>query len=254
MRLLLERGIHVTLCTGRMFTGTQPIALELGLDAPLACVDGSHVAASITGRDLSCAALDAPALALLFGILNEHEATSFAFSSEQLFHDDDGDRYLGYVRTWSRRTRRVADLLTKPGWSDEHDIPAVLALADRERIHEAERALKDRGAHALQCVCFESYGVEDEHGRAPWAILVRAAGFDKGTAIAWLAQHYGVRVDEVVAVGDWVNDIPMLRRAGLSFAMAQAPEEVQEAADHVLDADDEQGGALAEAAERAGLL
>jgi hydroxymethylpyrimidine pyrophosphatase-like HAD family hydrolase len=69
-----------------------------------------------------------------------------------------------------------------------------------------------------------------------------------------MAAHYGISLDEIVALGDWVNDIPMLRRVGLSFAMAQAPEIVQDAADAVLRADDESGGALLEAAERAGLL
>jgi len=244
----------VTLCTGRMFSGTQAIALEIGLDAPLACVDGSHVVASVTGQDLSCAALAEAELRILFEILGEHQATPFAFSSGHMFHDEDGHRYLDYARNWSRRTRLVAGLLGKPAWGATQAIPAVLALAGQERIREAEAALRARAPELLQCVTFESLNVMDERGKRPWALLVRAAGFDKGTAIHWLAGHYGIGLDQVVAVGDWINDIPMLERAGLSFAMAQAPDEVQQAADQVLDADDEQGGAIREAAERAGLL
>jgi hydroxymethylpyrimidine pyrophosphatase-like HAD family hydrolase len=237
-----------------MFTGTQPIALDLGLDAPLACVDGSHVAASITGKDLACAKLDAEALELLFDILVEHRAAPFAFSSDHMFHDDDGHPYLGYVKNWSRRMRLVPDLLKKAGWSASHAVPAVLALAKEDRIRDAEMALKTRAAATLQCVSFESLNLEDEQGGRPWALLVRAAGYDKGTAVEWLARHYGVELEEVVAVGDWLNDIPMLKKVGLSFAMAQAPDEVQAAASEVLDADDEKGGGIAEAAERAGLL
>jgi hydroxymethylpyrimidine pyrophosphatase-like HAD family hydrolase len=237
-----------------MFTGTQPIALDLGLDAPLACVDGSHVAASITGKDLACATLDAPALELLFEILVEHGATPFAFSSEHLFHDDAGHPYLDYVKNWSRRTRLVPDLLSKAGWSATQAVPAVLALAKEDRIREAELALKARAPGALQCVTFQSLSLVDENGRRPWALLVRAAGYDKGTAVEWLARHYQVELSEVVAVGDWLNDVPMFRKVGLSFAMAQAPEEVQAEASQVLEADDEGGGGIAEAAERAGLL
>lgn len=254
IRELEQRGIPVTLCTGRMFSGTQPIALELGLDAPLACVDGSHVAASITGKDLACATLDAEALALLFGILVEHGAAPFAFSSEHMFHDDAGHPYLSYVKYWSRRMRLVPDLLSKAGWSADQAVPAVLAIASQERIREAELALKTRGASSLQCVSFESLNLTDDQGRRPWALLVRAAGYDKGTAVKWLARHYNVELDEIVAVGDWLNDIPMLQQVGMSFAMAQAPDEVQAAASDVLQADDERGGAILEAAERAGLL
>jgi hydroxymethylpyrimidine pyrophosphatase-like HAD family hydrolase len=237
-----------------MFSGTQPLALELGLDAPLACVDGSHMAASVSGKDLSCAALAIEELRILFEVLAEHEATPFAFSSQSMFHDDDGDRYLDYARNWSRRTELVKGLLGRPDWGAQQEIPAVLALAGEERIRMAEEALRARAPDGLQSVTFESLSMVDEHGRRPWALLVRAAGFDKGTAIAWLARHYGVELDEVVTLGDWINDIPMLERAGMSFAMAQAPEEVRASADYVLDADDERGGAIHEAAERAGLL
>ena len=58
----------------------------------------------------------------------------------------------------------------------------------------------------------------------------------------------------VVAVGDWLNDVPMLQCAGQSFAMAQAPAEVRAAAKHQLKADIWTGGGIAEAAERAGLI
>jgi hydroxymethylpyrimidine pyrophosphatase-like HAD family hydrolase len=85
-------------------------------------------------------------------------------------------------------------------------------------------------------------------------LLVRAAGVNKGTGVEWLAGHYGVSLDEIVAVGDWLNDVPMFGRVGLSFAMAQAPDVVKEAATAVLESDDIGGGSIAEAAERAGLL
>jgi hydroxymethylpyrimidine pyrophosphatase-like HAD family hydrolase len=63
-----------------------------------------------------------------------------------------------------------------------------------------------------------------------------------------------VAVADVVAVGDWLNDVPMLQRAGQSFAMAQAPAEVRAAAKFQLEADIWTGGGVAEAAERAGLI
>jgi hydroxymethylpyrimidine pyrophosphatase-like HAD family hydrolase len=87
-----------------------------------------------------------------------------------------------------------------------------------------------------------------------WGMVVRAAGASKGTAIEWIARHEGVELSEVIAVGDWLNDIPMLEAAGRSFAMAHAPDEVKAAATEVLDADVLGGGGVEEAAQRAGLL
>ena len=250
---LLERGVHVTLCTGRMFSGTQPIALDLGLDAPLACVDGSHVAHSRTGEALSCAGLANDAIRVLCEVLHRHKAASFALSDELLFHDEDGEEHLDYMRLWSRETRAVQGLLREDSWYRGRTVPAILALATEDRIRSAERALAGRASALLQTIVFESQSAFAD-GSRPWALLVRAAGIDKGTGIAWLAEHYGISLDEVVAVGDWVNDIPMLERAGRSFAMGQAPDGVRNAADELLTSDDESGGAIAEVAQRIGWL
>jgi hydroxymethylpyrimidine pyrophosphatase-like HAD family hydrolase len=254
VRELVANGTHVTLCTGRMFYGTQPLALELGLDAPLACVDGSHVAHSLTGQRLSCAGLTPEAIAVLCEVLRHHEAAPFALSDEFLFHDDNGQPHLDYMRLWSRQTRVVPDLLHSANWHEGHAVPAMLALASEAQVRAAELALAARVPELLQSFVFESLSGFYRDGTRPWALLVRAAGVDKGTAISWLAEHYGVSLDEVVAVGDWLNDVPMLERAGLSFAMAQAPDAVRQAADEVLESDEESGGAIAEVARRAGLL
>jgi Cof subfamily protein (haloacid dehalogenase superfamily) len=250
---LLERGVHVTLCTGRMFSGTQPLALELGLDAPLACVDGSHVAHSRTGQALSCAGLTSEAIRLLCDVLHQHQAASFALSDELLFHDEDGEEHLDYMRLWSRETRVVSGLLREDSWHRGRTVPAILALATQDRIRAAESALTGHASTLLQTIVFESQSWFAD-GTRPWALLVRAAGIDKGTGIAWLARHYGLSLDEVVAVGDWMNDIPMLERAGLSFAMAQAPDGVRAAADELLTSNDQSGGAIAELAARVGWL
>jgi hydroxymethylpyrimidine pyrophosphatase-like HAD family hydrolase len=50
-----------------------------------------------------------------------------------------------------------------------------------------------------------------------------------------------------VAVGDWVNDVPMFHAAGRSFVMGQAPEHVKRSASDRLLADLHTGGGIAEA-------
>jgi hydroxymethylpyrimidine pyrophosphatase-like HAD family hydrolase len=116
---------------------------------------------------------------------------------------------------------------------------------------EAERALKEQSGGRLQVAIFPTRRPEYQ---GMWALFTRVRGPSKATALEWIAREHGVEMDEVVAVGDWYNDLPMMHAAGLSFAMRQAPESVQTAADEVLDADSAAGGGVAEAARRAGLL
>ena len=60
-------------------------------------------------------------------------------------------------------------------------------------------------------------------------IVPPGAGKDAG--LAWLASHLGVAAERVVAFGDGLNDLAMLRWAGTGVAMGQASEVVIDAAD-----------------------
>ena len=80
-----------------------------------------------------------------------------------------------------------------------------------------------------------------------WAIMVRASGGTKGTAVRWIAEHVGVTLEDTVCVGDWVNDVPMFEVAGRSFAMGQAPDEVKAKATDVLVETVQEGGGVATA-------
>jgi hydroxymethylpyrimidine pyrophosphatase-like HAD family hydrolase len=83
------------------------------------------------------------------------------------------------------------------------------------------------------------------------AVLVRAAGPTKGTALAQLCAANGCTPAPAVAVGDWVNDVPMFEVAGRSFAMADAPDAVRAKATDVLSRASGDGGGIAEAVRRA---
>lgn len=56
---------------------------------------------------------------------------------------------------------------------------------------------------------------------------------NKGYALSHLAEYYDVDISQVAAIGDMNNDIPMLEIAGLSIAMGQSKEDVQENAHFV---------------------
>ena len=55
----------------------------------------------------------------------------------------------------------------------------------------------------------------------------------KGLAIGALAQHIGIRPEETMAFGDGLNDIEMLRSAGIGVAMENACDGAKEAADRI---------------------
>ena len=67
---------------------------------------------------------------------------------------------------------------------------------------------------------------------------------NKWTAILHLAELWGIEPGAICAVGDDVNDIPMIKNAGLGVAMGHARLEVRGAADLVTGDHDEDGVAM----------
>ncbi|WP_438448626.1 Cof-type HAD-IIB family hydrolase [Gorillibacterium sp. sgz5001074] len=63
----------------------------------------------------------------------------------------------------------------------------------------------------------------------------------KGHALRKLAVRMGIPREQILAVGNYFNDIDMLRFAGLGVAMANSPEEVKQAADEVTLSNNEEG-------------
>ena len=63
----------------------------------------------------------------------------------------------------------------------------------------------------------------------------------KWSAIQQLAADWGVPDEAICAVGDDVNDIPMVRGAGLGIAMGNALPEVKAAADRIAPSQAEDG-------------
>ena len=68
-----------------------------------------------------------------------------------------------------------------------------------------------------------------------------ARGVDKAVGLEKTREYAGFSVDEIMAIGDGGNDITMIRYAGTGVAMANANDEVKQAADYVTTSVDDDG-------------
>ena len=64
-------------------------------------------------------------------------------------------------------------------------------------------------------------------------------GVSKGAALSKMAELLGIEMKRTVAVGDYNNDISMIRAAGIGFAVANGVPEVKAVADHVTVSNEE---------------
>lgn len=246
IKKLIARGVVVTIVTGRLYSGTKPSADLLGITGPVGCADGSHIVRVQNTRTLLHHGIRGRAADRLRASLERNDLVAFLFAEDAIVHDERGADYLPYVRTWSTDLRYAHRVTEHALWDSEDGMTAVVALGREANVGRTVADIQRDTTESMQVAMFP-FRRDGEH----WGMVARAAGGTKGTALEWIASHHGFRVEQTVAVGDWLNDVAMLSAAGRSFAMGQAPDEVKSNATDVLDATIETGGGIAEAIAKA---
>ncbi len=141
-----------------------------------------------------------------------------------------------YVHDWQinpshdRQGRRIAP----PRIADFAEImtePAVKLLV-KDRAADADEFLA-----AAMAVVGERATVT--HSSSFGLLEISAPGITKASGLAELAARHDIAADEVVAIGDMPNDVPMLLWAGRSYAVADAHPAVIEAADETVGRNDD---------------
>lgn len=240
-RALQEAGVVVTICTGRLFGGTRWVAQELGVTGPVAVMNGCEILDVERGEPLFGAYVAPDTTRRLGEVLARHGLQAFLFESGGIHHGRDAHHLSPYLGIWSDTLVPHDDVHATAPWAHSESVVAVSACGPVERVSAARAELEPLLGADHVAVQFQTF-----HGDG---FLELRKDEDKGRAIGWLAAHHGCGVGDVVAVGDWINDLPMLRAAGRSFAVAHAHPDAVAAAGEQLAASRD-GGVVAEVAAR----
>ncbi len=69
--------------------------------------------------------------------------------------------------------------------------------------------------------------------KAPYLYELVPSNIDKGIAMERAVNRLSLEMEDVICMGDSYNDIPMIRRAGLGVAVANAEDPIKESADYI---------------------
>lgn len=115
-----------------------------------------------------------------------------------------------------------------------HGPNKVLIAGDEQVILDLETALLENFGSYLNVFKSQSRYVEVMHKNA-----------SKTHAIQLLMNYYGLKQEEIIAIGDNYNDKGMIEFAGVGVAMGNAPDEIKASADYVTDTNNNDGVAKA---------
>jgi len=230
-------GLHIAFVTGRPPRWLDAVIEETGHLGVAVGANGAVLYDMATEELLSVHALDVETQLELAGLLRDRFPKA-GFAVEY------GDSFAcepGYVHDWdiNPMTDRRGNPIPPPAFGTLDEIlvrPAIKVLI-KDRVSDVDDFLT--GAQELigtraSITHSSSYGL----------LEISALGVTKATGLEELAARYGITSDEIVAIGDMPNDVPMLEWVGRSYAVANAHPAAQAAADSVIASNDDDAVAM----------
>lgn len=240
LETLHRRGIRLCLTTGRNLRMARRMATSLGIEVGLVAHNGAVVYEE--GLVVSAATLPQETASETVRRLQQEGCLPMLYVLSEgdcrLFYEPSGvsrvvERYLhanGEVSTPVASIEEAISGVVEP--------LHVVAIEPESRVRFALATFSSAGE--VRWLTSGGYG-DGEH----WFLEAISAKASKWEGLKLLAERHGVALEEVVALGDNLNDLDLLEGVGLGIAMGNAPEVVKASARWVTASNDEEGVALA---------
>jgi len=217
-------GVRVCLSTGRVVNACHSIINSLSLNGCHIFYDGALVCDSPKTKEIYCNPLEAKDIKRAVEFTRANDIYLELYTSDRFYSE-------------------------KPNWSDEIHTnyfgvaPTITDLSgiwDRERILKAEILVHNEAEQAEAELFMNEFNgsLGFSIARSPSFpeidfVNIVNPGVSKGAALKALAAHHGISLEEVIAIGDGLNDITLLEVAGTAVAMGNAFPEVKKVADYI---------------------
>ena len=232
-----RRGLKLVFCSGRNFETLRTFARRVGVDPILVSTNGARIDASINGPTLLERTYDDAHSQAVYQAMIDARVYFLAFTR--------GHTYMTHPEY-------------RVGRHNKHVNATVVEESDGivyEQVVDDERTRLEGTVHPYKYVaCGEMHDPRfDEIYRrikhlnmsisSSWGdnMEVMMPGVDKGFAMRWLAEKYGLAPDQVMVFGDHLNDAPMLEYAGWPVVMENGAAEVKSLARIIAPRNDEAG-------------
>lgn len=221
-------GVFV-ICTGRMLSSIMSEAKKLCLKGLIAAYQGSVIADIESGNLLRSVGFEKTEALKVVTYLQKMNARIHIYTIDSLYVNY-SDKYLAYYeKVCNIKSKRIDNLLGL--FQDENlkVIKIVVMIGGEKKDETLKKISSDIGQ--------EFYVTSS----AEILVEITPKTHTKGAAVNFLSDYYNIPSSEIIAIGDNLNDIPLLECAGLKVAVGNAREELKEIADEVTLSNDEGG-------------
>ncbi len=230
----VECGGIFAVCTGRMLCSILPRVRELGLKGLVIANQGCVIADIESGKiikDISLSYTDAYEICRNIEELGRYINI---YCGDKIYKDipKDNEYLQVYERIIGVQTTFVEGKISQfvlNNSLDCHKVSCLVAPNERNKLYSE---LINRLGSRFDITCSAKVLVE-----------VSPINETKGEAVKFLCKHFGVSIKHCIAVGDNLNDLSMIKVAGLGVAVGNADEQLKEQAHLITDTNND--GAIA---------
>jgi Cof subfamily protein (haloacid dehalogenase superfamily) len=232
---VMEKGVNVTLVTSRSFPSAQRIARALKIETPIVSNRGAFISSK----------LDDP-------IFEKKVNADVAFEIVRFLEGFECQiRLFNEQYSLGNRSKLSQNLMTRTFFSS-----ADPYLYSHQFVDSVSEALSEMGMNPSKLeIYFEDEEDLDDAVKALTGMFneinlvkmnktrleIVPAGVSKLNGLLKVAEHLNLTSNEIVYIGDEVDDIPIIEAVGLGVSMGNSPFEVKKASGWVTRSNNEHG-------------
>lgn len=235
-----QRGVEVVVATGRGFPEAEHPVLQAGLKLPYICLNGGETR-DPQGNVLSSVYIQKEIVPEILSIFQEEALETLLFVGDHMFVKDIEDLVDGFIEL-GKDGGQIPDVeairaevmdrveegyvRTTPSFHTlirEHPDQVYKFFGSSTDLNALESATLKLSK--LQSITVTSSGSKN--------IEITSSQAQKGIALEKYCNDHNIPFDQVMVIGDSYNDLSMIQKAKISFAMENAPDDIKAACTYV---------------------
>ena len=231
-----EQDIKIVLASGRPHIGIHTVAEALDVKnngGYILSFNGGKIVECKTGEVIYEKTIDSQCFEDICDCVNKFDDVSpLTYDDEGIVTEHPDAKYvLREAFNCTIPIRKVDSLYDEVRGKN---IVKFMIVGEHEKLEPVREYLLSKYADKLSVYYSETYFLE-----------IMAPNIAKDKSLAVLLEKFGTTKDHLMACGDGLNDLPMLKYAGFSVAMENACEQAKEVSDYITKSNDEDGVAYA---------
>lgn len=238
----VENGGIFAVVTGRMLKSILPQVRALGLKGFVCAYQGTVIADIESGKIIKEGGFPAENVAEICRAIKDCGQFINVYYDNNLYTDIPKENE--HLKLYEKITGVDAISIT--------DIPmADYVLKNKMYCQKVTSLVSPKEMLNLYNALYERFHDKyDVTYSASVLVELSPKGDDKGSALRFLSEKYGIPIEKCVAIGDSLNDAPMIKVAGLGVAVENAVQPLKDIANYVTVSNDE--GAVAQVIKKFG--